>query len=65
MLLLHYTTSFGAYPLWHLPCTCEFGYRYAVHESFLLCTIQIHFGLQETHFLAVFWVLMLLCSPFL
>ena len=31
-------------------------YMLYMNESRLLCTIQIHVGLQETHCLAVFWV---------
>ena len=35
-------------------CTYAFGYLYVVHQSFLLCTIQMHFGLQETHVIGCF-----------
>ena len=30
------------------------GYRYVVHQSFLLCTIQMHFGMQETPVIGCF-----------
>ena len=31
-----------------------FGCPYVAHQSFLLCTILMHFGLQETHLIGCF-----------
>ena len=35
-------------------CTYAFEYLYAVYESFLLCTYQMHFGPQDTHVIGCF-----------